>query len=352
MRKLATIQQITKIEPHPNADKLEIAHVLGWKCIVGKGEFHEGQVIIYFEIDSLLPVRPEFEFLRKNCFKRYEERGQVREGFRIRTIRLRGEISQGLIMPIGIFNEFDSPESLKMELGENVTDKLNVMLWQTPIPACLMGKIKGKFPSFLHKTDETRVQVLQDVLTRHKGTICYVTEKIDGTSVTYYMKDGEFGVCSRNLDLLPDETAYWEIAKKYEIEDKLRKYGKNIAIQGEIYGQGLQKNPLQVDGREVRFFNVFDIDKYEYLDYDKLLGVTRELNVPIVPFLDFMVLDDNIDELVELSKGKSLLNDKAEREGIVIRPIEEKNDLQMSQGMGSSRVSFKVINPEYLLVEA
>src|SRR3990167_7294435 len=123
-RKLATIQQITKIEPHPNADKLEIAHVLGWKCIVGKGEFHEGQVIIYFEIDSLLPVRPEFEFLRKNCFKRYEERGQVREGFRIRTIRLRGEISQGLIMPIGIFNEFDSPESLKMELGENVTDKL------------------------------------------------------------------------------------------------------------------------------------------------------------------------------------------------------------------------------------
>jgi len=339
-RKLASIQKIKSINAIPNADKIEVAEILGWHCVVKKGEFKVGDRCVYFEVDSLLPIRPEFEFLRKQYFKKTD----FGEGFRLKTIRLRGCISQGLVMPLSIV-----PKMI-LEEGEDVTELMEVKLYQPPFPADLKGIIKGAFPSFIAKTDETRVQVLQNVLTRHKGETCYFTEKIDGTSATFYIKDGVFGVCSRNMELCESENAYWRIAKEYDIENKLRKFGLDIAIQGEIFGTGLQENPLKLPKKEIRFFNAFNIKDFKFYDFKDFENIMETLELPIVPILstDFVLIDD-VEELLKLATRRSTINPKSWAEGIVIRPLIEKFDMQMAQGFGNGRISFKAVNPEYLL---
>lgn len=344
-RKLATIQKIRNIEAIPNADKIVVASVLGWKTVILKDQYKVGDYVIYCEIDSLLPLKPQFEFLRKNCYKKLSN---GLEGFRIKTIRLKGQISQGICFPMSmIFSLKDRKE------GDDVTEEMGVQLYQPPIPACLQGKIKGAFPSFLPKTDETRVQVLQDVLSRHKGIQCYVTEKLDGTSATFYIKDGVFGVCSRNLELLETEgNAYWDVARRDMIEEKLCAFGGNIAIQGELIGHGINSNSLNVEGKKVLFFNAFDIDSFKYVSFKRFKEIFKELGLETVPILsEKYYLIDDVAALIKEAEGKSVLNAKQQREGIVIRPIEEKMDLQMASGFGNGRVSFKAINPEYLLEE-
>jgi RNA ligase (TIGR02306 family) len=338
-RKLATIQRISKLTPIENADSIVVASVLGWKVVVRKDEFKEGDLVVYCEIDSIMPEKPEFEFLRERKF-------------RVRTIRLRGQISQGICFPLSILNSniISAPDEYKE--GTDVTDILGVTKYIYQIPAHLQGIIKGEFPQkIVPKTDETRVQLLQEVLTRHKGTKCFATEKIDGSSVTYYYKEGNFGVCSRNLELKEsEENTLWKQAKELKIKEKLEAYGKNLSLQGEIIGNGIQKNPLRLDGVKVLFFSVFDCDAYKYLDFADFKRVIAELGLETVPIVDEdFTLIDNIDELVRIATTNSKINPKIYREGIVIRPLKEVMDLQMAQGFGSGRLSFKVVNPEYLL---
>jgi RNA ligase (TIGR02306 family) len=248
MRSLASIQTIKDIQPIENADSIEVASILGWKVVVMKNQFKVGDKIVYFEIDSILPDLDIFSFIKSR-------------GMRIRTIRLRGQISQGICFPISIVENFGLLAEDMID-GQDVTDAIGVVKYEPPIPACLSGIIKGKFPSFMPKTDETRVQVLQKLLDKYKDLDCYVTEKIDGSSVTYYLKDGEFGVCSRNMDLIEsEENSFWKMARKLDIENKLRSYGKNIAIQGELFGEKIQDNKLKIKGHRVLFFNAFDIDR-------------------------------------------------------------------------------------------
>jgi RNA ligase (TIGR02306 family) len=326
MRKLASIQKIKNIEPIAGADAIEKATVLGWQLVVKKGEFAVGDLCVYCEIDSLLPDRPEFEFLKAR-------------GMRIRTVRLRGQISQGICFPLSIL-----PQGTDIEEDTDVTDVLEIIKYEPPIPASLAGVAKGLFPSFIPKTDETRVQVLQDVLDKYKNELCYVTEKLDGSSVTYYLKDGEFGVCSRNLELIEtSENSLWKVARALKIEEKLKSLNENFALQAEIIGEGIQGNLYKLKGQMVRFFNVFDIDKYHFLDMQDFVDTMAKLELETVPVLetDFALTND-INALVEKSKARSVLNAEVWREGIVIRPITEKRD-----AMG--RVSFKAINPEFLL---
>jgi RNA ligase (TIGR02306 family) len=342
-RKLVTIQKIKELNAIPNADSIEVATILGWKVVVRKGEFKVDDLVVYAEIDSLFPEKPEFEFLRERKF-------------RIRTVRLRGQISQGIAFPLSII-ENKSGYIMLGELveGLDVTDFLDITQYIPQIPANISGEVKGVFPNFIPKTDETRVQLLQDVLTRHKGTRCYVTEKVDGCSVTYFYKDGEFGVCSRNLELRETEdNLFWKMARTLKIEEKLKQYydaqKTNMAIQGELIGMGIQKNNLRLPENKVLFFNVFNIDKFEYLNYQDAFTFLAVLDLEAVPVVGlFYELDDNIDNLIEKSKGFSLLNPKIYREGIVIRPMKELVDLQMSSEFNNGRVSFKAINPEYLL---
>jgi RNA ligase (TIGR02306 family) len=341
-RKLASIQRIIKLETHSNADTLEIASILGWKCIVKKGEFKESDLVCFFEIDSFLPIKPEFEFLRKNCYKKFET-GE--EGFRIKTIRLRGVVSQGLCLQYSTFWK----ELLHKE-GDDVSEELGVVQYNPPIPANMKGLVKGNFPGFIPKSDETRIQLLQNVLTRHKGLQCSMTEKVDGTSSSFYFRDGEFGVCSRNMELLRSEgNVYWEIADKYKIEELLKLIGKDLMIQGEIYGFGIQDNPYNLKERRLAIFNIFDIKQYRYFTNYEVIDFCKTYNLESVPFLGEFMLIDNIDELVKLSIDKSKINPDVWREGIVARPNIETIDLEMAQGFSNGRLSFKIINPEYLI---
>lgn len=147
-RKLASIRKITDIQPIPDADAIEVVVVGGWKVVTKKGEFSVGDLCVYCEIDSFLPILPQYEFLRKSSYKKLST-GE--EGFRLRTIKLRGQVSQGLVLPISVL-----PGGRELFEGMDVTEVLSITKYEPPIPASLAGKVKGLFPSFLHKTDEER----------------------------------------------------------------------------------------------------------------------------------------------------------------------------------------------------
>ncbi len=334
MRKLASIQKIIALKPIIGADAIEKATVLGWQLVVKKGEFNINDLAVYCEIDSLFPNKPEFEFLKPR-------------GMRIKTIRLRGEISQGICFPLSIL-----PTGFDIKEDTDCTEILNITKYEPIIPACLSGIAKGRFPSFIPKTDETRVQVLQKILDKYNGEKCYITEKLDGSSATYFIKDGEFGVCSRNLELIEDNAnSFWKVARQLDIENKIRSIGKNFSLQGELIGEGIQNNKLKIKGQTVKFFTAFDIDKFQYLEFLDLTKLLNQLDLPMVPIvaLDYELIN-NIDAIIKMATIKSSICDDVWAEGIVIRPYTEKIDLLLSiDNFNNGRVSFKAINPEFLL---
>ena len=336
-RKLATIRQIDNIQPIEGADMIELATVGGWKVVVAKDVNHKvGDLVVYCEVDSFLPIEPEFEFLRKSSYKKMADGN---EGFRLKTIKLRGQISQGLIVPLDVLLKRGVSSDDVYE-GLDVTGMLNIIKYEPPVPAQLAGQVKGMFPSFLKKTDEERIQNLTREFEQYKNEVFYVTEKLDGSSVTFYVKDGVFGVCSRNLDLLEDENnSMWKFAIESGLRDRLVGLGKNLAVQGEIIGEGIQGNPYKRIGQTVRIFNGFDIDKYDYLSLSELIELVKVLEVKTVPILDLdFTLPDTIDELLSYADSKSVLNEKFDREGVVIRSHDRK-------------ISFKAISNKFLLNE-
>ncbi len=333
MRKLASIQKIKNLEPIEGADAIEKATVLGWHLVVKKNEFQIGDLCVYCEIDSLMPNKPEFEFLK------------VR-GMRIRTIRLRGQVSQGICFPLSILDA-----SVKVEEDVDVTDVLGITKYEPPIPACLAGIMKGKFPSFIPKTDETRVQILQNVLDRYKGTKCYITEKLDGSSATYFVKDNIFGVCSRNMELEEDNAnSFWKVARENDLENKMKLLNINIALQGELVGEGIQNNKCKIRGHKVFFFTAFDIDNFRYYNFEELENILQKLELPMVPVINRdYILENDIEAIVKLATIKSTMDAQAWAEGIVIRPYDDKVDAELSNTFSNGRITFKAINPEFLL---
>lgn len=334
MRKLASIQKIRSLEPIEGADAIEKATVLGWQLVVKKGEFKPGDLSVYCEIDSLMPERPEFEFLKPRKM-------------RIRTVRLRGQVSQGICFPLSVL-----PSDFPVEEGADCTEVLGVTKYEPPVPANLSGIAKGKFPGFIPKTDETRVQNMQKALDKYQGTPCYVTEKLDGSSATYYLNKGSFGVCSRNLDLLEDDqNTFWKMARQLEIEKKLLATGRNIALQGELIGESIQSNKLKIRGQDVRFFSAWDIDDRRFFDFEEVKDLLRKLDLVMVPVVnDHYILENDIDAIVQMSVIKSTVNPKTWAEGIVIRPLHEISDVfLLNENLTDGRLSFKAVNPEFLL---
>jgi len=328
MRKLVTIQIIENIISIPEADCIELAKIKGWQVVVEKNKHKVGDKVLYFEIDSFLPVKTEYEFLlRGSSPKKMLVDGKEIEGIRLKTIKLKNTLSQGLILSI--------PEELKdIEIGEDVSEKLGVIKYEMTIPAKLSGIIKGSFPSFLPKTDEERIQNMPEILNGY-----YVSEKIDGTSVSYYKKDGVFGVCSRNLELSEGETTQWKIARELKIQEKLF---DNFAIQGELVGEGIQENPLKIKGHKIYFYNAYNIKAGVYLGYNDFVGIITSMGLQTVPVIDENFVLPDLETLLLYAEGKSLINSEVEREGIVIRPKIEMN-------YKGSRLSFKVISNKYLL---
>ncbi len=326
MRKLASVRFITDVKDHPNADKLAIYKVDGWNVIDGIGKYKKGDMVIYCEIDSFLPIKPDFEFLRKSSFKKMG----IYEGFRLKTIRLRGILSQGLLMPIDVL-----PSDKKYKKGEDVTDILGIMKYERPLPANLNGEVYGDFPSFIVKTDEERVQNMD--YTDLKTQKYTVTEKLDGSSCTYYFHEGHFGVCSRNLELLEsDKNTLWSVAKKNNIPNKLESVGKSIAIQGEMIGLGIQRNIYKLNNNDFRVFKIFDIREGKYFNIDEMVQLCKQLELTTVPVLDrSFSLPMSVDDLLIYAESHSSLSEVS-REGVVLYS----NELQ--------NVHFKVISNKFL----
>jgi RNA ligase (TIGR02306 family) len=348
MRKLASIQTVNAVEPIPNADAIERVRVLGWWVVAKKGEHAVGDRIVYCEIDSLLPELPSFEFLRRGCYRAaIEQGGQVvqRAGFRIKTVRLRGQVSQGICFPLGIL-----PLGTPTDDGTDVTDLLGIIKHDPPPPANMAGRVKGTFPSFIPKTDETRVQVLEAVIARHRGRVFNVTEKLDGSSFTAFLRDGSFGVCSRNLllDESDESHLFVQLVKRLELGATLvrlrDKYRFDPAVQGEVVGPGIQGNKYGLRAVELRVFNLFDITAGRLVDADRSLELLREFRLEAVPQLGSFTLDHDVDGLIRMAEGVSVLNPKVQREGIVLRPNAEEHDTDLG-----GRLSFKAINPLFLL---
>ena len=331
MRTLCSIQKIYNIKNIEGADKIQVANVLGWQVVIGKNSFKNDELIVYAEIDSIFPPKEEFSFLKAT-------------NYRIKTRKFRNTLSQGIAFKLDILKglkfESDTRENPIYKFTENqdVTTMLGVKKYEPQIPVQLMGMVKGVFPGWIPKTDETRVQLLQLVLDRYVGRDCYVTEKIDGSSVTYYLKDGEFGVCSRNLDLFETEgNAFWKWARENKVEEKLRACGNNVAIQGEIVGPKIQQGIYKLQDFEFFVFDVFLIDDNRYMTPSERVTLCQSLGVSHVPILGhFLIGDMGVEDILNLADGFSQLNDETLREGIVFKSV-------------CGTHSFKSISNQYLL---
>ena len=334
-RKLVTIRKIKDIKPIENADMIEVAIVDGWQVVVKKGEFKVNDFGVYFEIDSFLPIEDRYEFLRKGCYKKMSD---GTEGFRLKTIKLRKQLSQGLLLPLGLF-----PELKNVKAGDEVTELLKVIKYEPPIPACLSGLMKGRMPSFISKTHQERIQNLVDYFDKYKDATFEESEKLDGTSMTVYYNDGDFGVCSHNIELKENEdNTYWKITKEMGLEDILRKCGKNIAVQGELIGEGIQKNHYCIKGQQFRIFDIWDIDEQRYMTRaERETMFSGFLKVPVYyDSISIFEKLDNVNDLLKYTEKRSMLNPQIEAEGLVFKST-ELNDGQI--------VSFKVINNKQLL---
>jgi len=252
-------------------------------------------------------------------------------------------VSQGLILPISVVPITQFATAHDLPEGLDVTEMLGIVKYEPPIPAELSGKVKGLFPSFIPKTDEERIQNLTKEYGEWKDQSkhqFYVTEKLDGSSATYYIKDGEFGVCSRNLELLETEgNTFWKVARELNLEENMKATGKNISLQGELIGEGIQGNPYKIKGQTVRFFTGFDIDKYQRISFPELVVMLSDMGLQYVPILNQelgFVLPETVEDMLKYAEAKSVLNDKTEREGVVVRSMD-------------GTISFKAISNVFLL---
>lgn len=336
-RKLATIEEVVAVDPIPDADAIEVVTVRGWKVVTRKGEFQPGQPCVYIEIDAWLPVdNPAFEFLAPRGVRKLSEADE-RMGHVLKTAKLRGQVSQGIVFSpdaVGI----DDPSIFPV--GTDVTELIGVEKYEPPIPAELSGEVAGKFPTHLvRKTDAERVQNLSqadyDRLRRADGW--YATEKIDGSSMTVINDGGTLRVCGRNWEYRPgathdDDNTLWRLARNLPIEP-------GWAVQAEVFGPGIQGNPLKAARQHLAIFNVFREGKL--LPRAIWPQWTDGLDAPLYDFSLPPTISEAIEQVDELT---SLLVPGRRAEGVV---------WHSSSGLGypelDGRACFKVISNRYLL---
>lgn len=358
MRNLVSIKPITYIKPILGADMIECAIVdHGWPVVVRKGEFKVDDLGLYFEIDSWVPsnVAP---FLSVD--------GRVRQyngvqGERLKTVRKKGQVSQGLLLPLSsnILEMLGVPSNLPVAetafqvaclLGKDLSEILDVQKWEPPIPANLAGTMKGNFPHFISKTDQERCQNLyEDIFVKHANETYEVSVKLDGSSMTVYVRDEDSGVCSRRINLKEtDDNTFWIVSRQQGLLSGLlefqRETGRNLALQGELIGEKIQGNPEGVKGQRFYLFDIYDIDAGTYLTPAERAQVCNKLNeggqcdIPMVPIVEpsLKVADSfpSIDSILDYAEGKSLF--AQQREGLVFKS----ND---------SSFTFKAIANSYLL---
>lgn len=346
MRKLASIQKVWKIEPIEGADRIELAHVLGWQCVVKKGEFKEGDNGVYFEIDSFLPIRPEYEFLRASSYKNTELMG---EGFKLRTQKFRGQISQGMILPLDLVAN-DACRGLPV--GTDVTELLGVRKYEMPEMAMTGGTAVGELPGNVPHTDETRIQAMPALLQEFAGLEYYISTKVDGSSHSISVDENGVRFMGHNYEYrLDDKCSFYQHMVKVNptLLNDLVSYKeqcgcRSIVIQGEYAGPGIQKNRLKlmkpewfvfdirVDGKRVPLEDMLDMAKFFHLE-----------TVPIEERgVDLPEKYPTVEALLERADGNYACGSR--KEGIVIRPT-----VPVYSRLIGTDLSMKVVSNKYLL---
>lgn len=339
MRKLASVQVVNEIRPIENADTIECAVVLGWTVVVKRGEFKIGDKCVFFEIDSILPNEEKYSFLD------YKEEYN---GYRLKTVRLRGQLSQGLALPINIF---ELPEDI--EIGTDLTEQLKIRKYEPPVPEEVGAKPSNRVWE-IPKTDEERYQSNPDLVDALKGKEYYASVKLDGTSTTIILNindenEPEVNVCGRNTCYEENpNNKYWAVAMKYNMKEKILEYynktGKRLAFQGELIGPKIQGNKMGLTENDLYIFNVWIAEgkqPYEKCDIDTALSIVKELELKFVPIELTGIFEYNTEDLqglTELPYNKYFKNARPSQniEGLVFRSKDMK-------------ISFKVVSNKFLL---
>lgn len=383
-RKLVTVRTIAELNPIPGADQIVVASIDGWRVVCGKDDFKVGDRCFYFEIDSFIP-EALFEYMP--WMERLASHYQGKRGARVKTIKLRGQLSQGLAVPLATFNKIIMLNDVcftgsKEPFPADYAHLLGVVKYdgitEEHQSGASLGRTAGAFPSFIRKTDEERIQNVWNALKYEKwgysnNHTYEITEKLDGSSMTVYFYQGKFGVCSRNLEVkrmeiplpltwfqrlvnwffpgsyyLPSivPSALWDIVDKYDLEkkiwasDKFNGLRDAFAIQGELVGPGMNRNRLELTEKDFYVFNIFDIKKQEYVDSFTCQEICEWLGLKHVPLLHGTGMGfpyETVEEAIKSAEGMSVLNKGKMREGVVYKSIENPS------------LSFKIINNRYLL---
>lgn len=364
-RKLASVVKIASVSSIPEADRLEVIEMdgKGWRVVTSKGEFQPGDLAVYFEIDSFLPSDDErYAFLRERCLRKFCSKGGsvLREGLRIKTAKLRGVISQGLVMPIAKFPELIGPDGSPPEIGFDATAALNVEHYDEVAEAMrpAQGGIgasdaMGSFPGFIPKTDEERIQNLSEYFTTMRGRLFEVTEKNDGTSITMFLSpsmdaENPFGVCTRNQRIKPPDegaepTLPWRMAYKYSVEAAIRAAneatGAELAFQGELVGPGVNANRDFYRDWEWHVFRIWNITAGSFVPPPEARALCARVGLQYVPVIaesmDVFNQFADTDALLAFAEGKTVRGN--EREGLVFKSVD------------APYVSFKAVSNRYLL---
>ena len=350
MRKLATIRKIDNLLPIEGADLIVTAVIGGWTVVVKKNEFNVGDLCVYFEIDSFLPDgNPAWQHLVEKHPRMFEGN----RGHRLKTVRLRGQLSQGFAAPISsLFDQFSAFNIF--EIDDDVSDRLNIKKYEAPIPGQLAGQVRGNFPGFIPKTDQERCQNLGvDIFVTNVDSHYEVTMKMDGTSFTAYHRDGETGVCGRNWELqVNDDNASNTLVRMFVdsgLQAALHEFGLNYAVQGELMGPAIQGNREAFTAARLFIFDIYDINGGNYLspeDRHRVItelwnrGLSRDV-VQHVPVMSMGVTlaelgISNIGELLKFAEGPSFVHPV--REGLVFKRAD-------------GGFSFKAISNAFLLKE-
>lgn len=346
-RKLVTIQRIKDITPIKDADKIELAHILGWQCVIKKGEFQKNDLCAYCEIDSFLPIRPEFEFLRNTSYRKSTLLG---EGFRIKTEKMRGEISQGLVLSMAQLQEMDI-NTANLKENDDITEQLGVIKWEVPEMATGQGTAIGELGPEVPKTDEIRIQTVTDIIQEFTNLEYYISTKIDGSSHSIAIdKDGKNHVYGHRFEFADDgKSSFAEFVKKHKFFDKLHEYmnkkqWQSVTVQGEWAGEGIQSNRLQLKNPDWFVFTVIANGQRQNLNTMlELCEIIQATHVPIEEIgYNLPEKYPNSDALLQRAEG--LYPNGRPKEGIVIRPTEP-----IFSPTLSDTLSIKAINNKYLL---
>lgn len=343
MRKLASIQRVWKIEPIEGADRIELAHVLGWQCVVNKGQFQPMDIAVYFEIDSFLPIREGFEFLRPSSYKKTDIMG---EGFRLRTMRFRGQISQGLLLPVSQFPEIPQDATV----GDDISELLGVRKWEIEERATTGGTVIGTLPYDIPHTDETRVQEEPELIQAFAGLEYYISTKMDGSSHSLGIDENGFHVTGHNYEYKDDgSSSFYEFIKTRGYQEKMEEYAKalslsTLTVQGEFCAPGIQQNRLRLSRPEWYVFTIREDGKRVGLK--RMLQDCEALGMTPVPIeevgTDLPSKYPTVEALLERADGNYPNGGK--KEGIVVRPAEP-----VFCPLISASLSMKIISNKYLL---